>query len=86
MAIKLEKEQIDDAVASVREFMEEEFDLELGELKARHMIDFFMQELGPLAYNRGVRDAEDFMRLRVEDLAGSCHEDEFTYWTKKDKR
>ena len=54
-------------------------------LKAELLLDYFIKEIGPYAYNRGVSDAESFFRSKLEDLKGSCHEYELTYWEEKKK-
>ena len=86
MAIELTKKEIDEIIPSIKKYIEEEFEEEIGDLKARLLLDYFMKEIGPYAYNRGVRDAETFMRLRLEDLQGSCYEFGLTYWPDKQKR
>jgi uncharacterized protein (DUF2164 family) len=67
---------------SLQRFAETELDWELSELQARHLLGFILREIAPTAYNAGVADAEAFMRDRVADLEGSCHEPEFAYWPK----
>ena len=65
--MKLEKEQVKEIIPSIKRYVEEEF----GE------------EIAPYAYNRGVQDAEDYFRAKLEDIQGSCHEYELTYWKNK---
>jgi hypothetical protein len=36
-------------------------------------------------YNRGVMDAQERMQARVVELDFEVHEDEFSYWSKRDK-
>lgn len=74
MPIEINKEQMADAIPAVQQFIEEELDLEIGELKARFLIEFFVKEIGPHAYNRGVDDAEAYFRSKLEDLKGTCFE------------
>jgi Uncharacterized conserved protein (DUF2164) len=52
----------------------------------RAWVDYVLKEIGPLAYNRGVQDAEEFFRKRLEDLPGTCFEPPLTYWQTKKKR
>lgn len=63
-----------DAIPAVQQFIEEELEIEIGELKARLLIEFFAKEIGPHAYNRGVDDAESYFRAKLEDLKGTCFE------------
>ena len=48
--------------------------------------DYLVKEIGPLAYNCGVRDAEKFLRRRLEDLPATCFEPALTHWTVKKKK
>ena len=83
MAIKPIKEQLPALLSSIQSYFREEWDQEISELKARLLLDYVMKEIAPVAYNKGVRDAESYFRQKIEDLSGSCHEAEFTYWTEK---
>ena len=82
--MKLEKEQVEEIIPSIKRYVEEEFGEEIGNLKAELLLDYFMKEIAPYAYNRGVQDAEDYFRTKLEDIQGSCHEFELSYW--QDKR
>ncbi len=83
MAIKLTKEDQKRVIASIREFFDKELDQEIGDLKARLVLDYVLGEIAPFAYNRGVADAESYLRARVEDLAGTCYQPPFGYRTRK---
>lgn len=74
MSIQLSKDQMADAIPAVQHYIEEELDLEIGELKARFLIEFFAKEIGSLAYNQGIDDAEAYFRAKLEDLKGTCFE------------
>jgi len=58
-------------------------DHELSEMRAKMVLSYFLKEIGPFAYNKGVKDAESFFRGKVEDLTATCFEDGLTYWVKK---
>ncbi len=73
------------ATASLKRYMREEFDLELSELKARLLLEYVLKEIGPFAYNAGVKDAETYLRRSLEDLAGTCFEAPLGYWRNKRK-
>ena len=81
--MKLEKRQVEEIIPSIKRYVAEEFGEEIGNLKAELLLDYFIKEIAPYAYNRGVRDAEDFLRAKLEDLQGSCHEFELSYWNDK---
>lgn len=86
MKIELSKQETEDAIYSLKKFFASELETELVDLRARQLLDYFMKEFGPIAYNKGVKDAEDFLRGRLEDLGGTCFEQPLTYWRSKKKR
>jgi uncharacterized protein (DUF2164 family) len=71
------------AVASIRRYFKEEWDQEIGDLKAGLLLDYVLRELGPTVYNRAIADARAFFEERAADLDGVCYQAEFPYWTKK---
>jgi uncharacterized protein (DUF2164 family) len=85
MAIELTKEEIADIVPSLRRYFREELELEISEMRAKFLLNYFLKEIAPLAYNQGVKDAESYFRGRVEDLSGTCFEPALTWWLKKKK-
>lgn len=85
MAIELSKLEAAEALPSIRRFFREEFELELSELQSGFVLNYFLKEIAPFAYNQGVKDAESYFRERVEDVTGSCYEDPLTFWSKKKK-
>ena len=85
MAIELTKEEIADVIPSLRRYFREELELEISEMRAKFLLSYFLKEIAPFAYNKGVKDAESYFRGRVEDLSGTCFEPALTYWLKKKK-
>ena len=53
---------------------------EVGDLKAKLLLDFFLGEIGPIVYNSAIADAQAYFQGKVADLEGSCYEAEFGYW------
>jgi len=85
MSIELTKPEIEQVVASIQRYFREELDQEITEMRARFLLNYFLKEIAPFAYNKGVSDAEAFFRARVEDLPGTCFEEALTYWQQKRK-
>ena len=75
-----EKEKI---IRSIQQFFEEQMDEEIGDLKAQLILEFFAKELAPLAYNKGIRDAETFLGNSIEDLKATCFIEPFKYRNKR---
>lgn len=83
MATELTVAEQAEAIASLKRYFSSELEVELSELRAKLLLEFVLKEIGPLAYNRGVQDAEAFFRQRLEDLPATCFEPAFTYWKRK---
>jgi len=54
----------------------EHWDQEIGDLKAKLLLDFVLREIGPAIYNQAVSDAQAFMSEMVAELDGTCFEPE----------
>jgi uncharacterized protein (DUF2164 family) len=80
MAIILTAENKKQALASIKRYCAEAFELDIGDLKAGSLLDFFLKEIGPSVYNAAIADAQVYLRDRVADLEGTCYEAEFAYW------
>jgi uncharacterized protein (DUF2164 family) len=74
------------AIASIRQYFDEELGQEIGDLKAALVLDYFLAELAPAVYNSAIADAKSFFDERAADLGALCHHDEFTYWPGAAKR
>ena len=82
MSSNLSKQERIEAVDSLHRFFLEELEMDVSELQCGFLLDFFMKEIGPLEYNRGVEDAKSFLIQKTEDLNGICFEEPFTHWNR----
>jgi uncharacterized protein (DUF2164 family) len=80
MAITVSPELTARLIASIKRYAAENLDVDVGELQARLLLDYFLQEIGPVVYNKAIADAQQYFQGRVADLEGVCYEHEFTYW------
>jgi len=78
--IKLAKDAEERSLASIKRYFEEHMDDEVGDLKAKLLLDFFLEEIGPAVYNRAIGDAQTVLQERVLDLDGAYYQPEFGYW------
>jgi uncharacterized protein (DUF2164 family) len=85
MSLSLSKEQKAEVIASIRRFFSEKLELELNELQAGFLLDYFSAEIAPFAYNEGVADAQRFLLRLCEDLPSTCFQEALTYWDVDDK-
>ena len=67
-------------------YFEAHMDEPIGNVAASGLLGFFLAEIGPSIYNQAVRDAQERMALRVQELDMEVHEDEFRYWARQPKR
>jgi uncharacterized protein (DUF2164 family) len=81
MSVSLSKERKAEIIASMRRFFSEKLQLELSEVQAGFLLDYFFHEIAPLAYNQAVEDAQKYLTRLVEDLPGICFQEPLTYWT-----
>ncbi len=86
MAIKLEADARKQAVASIRRYFAENWEQDVGDLKAGLLLDYFLAEIGPSVYNRAIGDAQVYFRDRAVDLEATCYEKEFGFWPPASQR
>ena len=86
VAIRLENEIRTELIASIRRYFDEQLEEEIGDLKARLLLDYVLEEIGPCVYNQAIADAQAWMTERVADLEGTCHEEELGYWPERKRR
>ena len=82
MSLELPPDAQKQAVASLMRYCAAELDGEISDIQAIGLVKFFLAEIAPSIYNRGVADAQTFLRDRLADLEATCYEPEFTYWPK----
>jgi uncharacterized protein (DUF2164 family) len=74
-----------EVIGSIRRFFSEKLELELSELQAGFILDYFSAEIAPFACNEGVADAQKFLVRLCEDLPSTCFQKPLTYWDVDDK-
>lgn len=82
MSIKLQKDTEAYLLGSIKRFVAENLDAEIGDLKASLFLEFCVREIGPSIYNQAIADAQDYMQEKAADLGGNRYEAEFDYWKK----
>ncbi len=83
--IELPKDVRQQAIASIERYFLQNMEEKIGNIAAAGLLGFFLEEVGPAVYNQAVRDVQERLRSRVEEIDLEVHEDEFTYWKKFDK-
>ena len=80
MAITLPDDTTKQLVASIKRYVAENLDQEIGDLQAGLFLEFALKEIGPSVYNHAIGEARVFFEARVGDLEAACFEREFAYW------
>ena len=86
MAIEIPKDARQQAIASIERWFSENRDEPIGNVAASGLLGFFLEELGPLVYNKAVADVQERLQMRISELDIEIHEDEFQYWRKFDRQ
>ena len=76
-ALKLGRQDREAAVSALRQYLADEFDVEVGDLKVGFLLDFFLREIGPTIYNGAIAEARAYFAERADDLEGVLHLPEF---------
>jgi uncharacterized protein (DUF2164 family) len=84
MTIEISKEARAEAVASIERYFRENMEEKIGNVAAGALLGFFLEELGPIVYNKAVADVQERLQSRISEVDIEVHEDEFQYWRKFD--
>ncbi len=85
MAVVLSKESRKELIGSIERYFQENMQERIGNIAASALLGFFLEELGPLVYNKAVADVQERLQARVMEVDLEIHEDEFQYWRKFDR-
>lgn len=83
---ELSRQDREQAIASLQLYAEQNLPEPLNTLAAGLLLDFFLEEVGPVIYNRGVHDAQERMQSKLMDLEGELQADAFQYWPSRARR
>ncbi len=86
MTIELPREVRAEAIKSIERYFEVHMQERIGNIQAGALLAFFLEEIGPSVYNKAIADAQERMQMRATELDIECHEDEFRYWQKHDRK
>ena len=83
MAIEIPREARTQAITSLERYFEEELHQRLGNIAAGALLGFFLEEIGPLVYNKAVADVQERLQERLQELDIEFNEDAFQYWRRR---
>jgi len=85
MTIQIADPHRKDAIISIERFFRDNMDEEIGSLKAETLLLYFLEELGPVIYNKAVADVQERLQARVMEVDMEVHEEPFQYWQRIEK-
>jgi uncharacterized protein (DUF2164 family) len=62
------RERKEDMLAAIKGYFSKEQGEEIGDLKAKLILDFVIEQLAPGFYNQGVSDSCQYMREMIDDV------------------
>jgi uncharacterized protein (DUF2164 family) len=86
MSIEIAKEARKEAIASIERYFRENMEEPIGNIAAGGLLSFFLEEVGPLVYNKAVAHVQERLQARVSELDIELHELEFPYWRKFERQ
>jgi uncharacterized protein (DUF2164 family) len=72
--IKFSREEKDTIVQKIKLYFREELDQDLGQFDAEFLLDFFVEEIGPNFYNKGIADAKTILDKQLEKIEDALYE------------
>ncbi len=70
----LEKDDRTALARTLRAYLKDELDVEIGGLEAEFLLDVMAERLGPRFYNQGLRDAATALAKRMDVLTEALEE------------
>jgi len=86
MSIDIPREARQEAIASIERYFQTHMEERIGNVAAGALLGFFLEEIGPLVYNKAVADVQERLQSRIAELDIEIHEDAFQYWRKFDRQ
>ncbi|WP_312467551.1 DUF2164 domain-containing protein [Stutzerimonas nitrititolerans] len=66
--LALDSAQEQAAQQTIKRFLEDRFELELGSFEAQEVLDLFAREIAPLYYNKAIFDVQTHLKDRFESI------------------
>lgn len=66
--IELSKEDKDKAIKEIQDYFLNERDEEIGSLQGLLLLDFFLENIGTIVYNKALEDAKSYVEDKLQDI------------------
>ena len=71
--LKLDKDVRARLTAQIQRYLDDELDLEIGNMDAEFLIDFLSGSLGTYFYNLGLKDAQALFARKADDVTDEIY-------------
>ncbi|HLR03997.1 MAG TPA: DUF2164 domain-containing protein [Virgibacillus sp.] len=65
---ELTKEEKDELTNTIHDYVQREHSEHFGNMEAMLLLDFFMENIAPIFYNKGVQDSHMYITDKLDDL------------------
>ena len=72
--IELKEDEKAEAIEKLKDYCQQELQIELGSFDAQFLLEFFIENLGWSIYNQGLADAFGLLESSVEELSEKIYE------------
>jgi uncharacterized protein (DUF2164 family) len=84
--IEISRQTRAEAITSIQRYFQENMPEPIGNLAAGLLLNYFLEEVGPVIYNQAIADAQARIQQRLLDLEGELYAPEFQYWPTIDRK
>lgn len=57
----------------LKQYFNEEFDLDVGQFECEFFLDFLARQIGPYYYNQGLKDAQAILTEKMADISDAFY-------------
>jgi len=86
MTIEISEEMRKEAIPSIQQYFRENLPEEIGDLATNALLNFFLEEIGPVIYNKAVADTQYRIQSRIVELDSELYADPFQYWKNQSRQ
>ena len=72
--ITFTEEEKSTLVEKIKHYFENELSQDIGQFDAEFLLEFFSHEIGGYHYNKGLKDAQDMFKQRVDSISDAIYE------------
>lgn len=72
--ITFSKEEKELLLHKLKRYFDQELDYDMGQFDAEFLLDFIGEEIGVYHYNRGLKDAQDIFKSRIDSITDAIYE------------